>query len=145
MSTDGIKCSLKATEYLSYDAVISVLLQTLKALEIIKECIPGNWPDCIDWTNDRLKEVWQDSGSFPGLGSILCAVGFKFGIVLANEIKRKISDGVVFEEYVAHVLQSPEDYFNTDIAASIGRTEQGSFSLSPATVNHCSGFFLAYP
>lgn len=116
-----------ATEHLSYDAVISVLLQTLKALEIIKECIPGNWQDCIDWTNERLKEVWQDRGSFPGLGSMLCAVGFKFGIVLANEIKRKISDGVVFEEYVAHALQNPENLVSADIAASIGRTEQGSF------------------
>lgn len=117
-----------ATEHLSHDAVISVLLQTLKALEIIKECIPGNWQDCIDWANERLKEVWQDRGSFPGLGSMLCAVGFKFGIVLANEIKKKISDGAVFEEYVAHVLQSPKSYFNKDIAASIGRTELGSFS-----------------
>ena len=59
---------------------------------------------------------------------MLCAVGFKFGIVLANEIKKKISDGAVFEEYVAHVLQSPKSYFNKDIAASIGRTELGSFS-----------------
>jgi len=116
-----------ATEHLSYDAVISVLLQILKALEIIKEFIPGNWQDCIDWTNERLKEVWQDRGSFPGLGSMLCAVGFKFGIVLSNEIKRKISDGVAFEEYVAQALQSPEKFFSVDIVTSIGKTEQGSF------------------
>ena len=31
-----------ASEWVSYDAVISVLLQTVKALEIIKDCIPGN-------------------------------------------------------------------------------------------------------
>ena len=116
-----------ATEHLSYDAVINVLLQTLKALEIIRGCIPGNWQDCIDWTNERLKEVWQDRGAFPGLGSMLCAVGFKLGIVIANEIKRKISDGVVIEEYVACALQGPKDYFSADIVASIGRTEQGSF------------------
>ena len=38
-----------ATEHLSYDAVISVLLQTIKALEIVKNCIPGNWEECIVW------------------------------------------------------------------------------------------------
>jgi len=116
-----------ATEHLSHDAVISVLLQTIKALDIIKDCIPGNWQGCIDWTNQRLKEVWKDRGSFPGLGPMLCAVGFKYGIVLAHEIEKTISEGIVVEEYVADVLQRPEKYFNKDLANSIGRTEQGSF------------------
>lgn len=37
-----------ATEHLSYDAVIGVLLQTIKALGIIKDCIPGNGQECIN-------------------------------------------------------------------------------------------------
>ena len=44
-----------ATEHVSYDAVVSVLLQIIKALEIIKECIPGNWNECITWTRQRLQ------------------------------------------------------------------------------------------
>ena len=120
-----------ATEHLSYDAVISVLLQTLKALDIIKNCIPGNWQECIEWTNARLNEVWIDRGAFPGLGAMLCAVGFKFGVVIANEIKNSISKDDNFEEYVTRALKKPKDFFNTDIAASIGKTEQGAFlSLS---------------
>ena len=50
-----------ATEHLSYDAVISVLLQIIKSLEIIKDCIPGNWNECIKWTRERLNEVWLSS------------------------------------------------------------------------------------
>jgi ATP-dependent exoDNAse (exonuclease V) alpha subunit len=120
-----------ATEHLSYDAVISVLLQTLKVLDIIKNCIPGNWQECIEWTNARLNEVWIDRGAFPGLGAMLCAIGFKFGVVIANEIKNSISKDDSFEEYVSKVLKKPKDFFNTDIAASIGKTEQGAFlSLS---------------
>src|SRR5699024_1312917 len=76
-----------ATEQLSYDAVISVMLQTIKALEIIKECIPGNWHECITWTKQRLQEVWKDRGPFPGLGSMLSAIGFERGEMIAREIK----------------------------------------------------------
>lgn len=116
-----------ATEQLSYDAVISVLLQTLKALAIIKDCIPGNWQDCIDWTTARLNEVWLDRGAFPGLGAMLCAVGFKFGIILANDIKNAISDDENYENYVTSALKNPKDYFRKEVASSVGKTEQGSF------------------
>ncbi|MBR3935388.1 MAG: sigma-70 family RNA polymerase sigma factor [Oscillospiraceae bacterium] len=80
-----------ATEQLSYDAVISVLLQTIKALEIIKESIPGNWAHCISWTKDRLAEVWRDRGPFPGLGSMLSAVGFRCGEIMAKELENSIN------------------------------------------------------
>lgn len=116
-----------ATEHLSYDAVISVLLQTIKALGIIKDCIPGNWQECIDWTNECLNEVWLDRGAFPGLGAMLCAVGFKFGIVIANEIKNKISKNVSYEEYVCDALRAPKNFFSGKIPASIGKTDQNAF------------------
>lgn len=116
-----------ATEQVSHDAVISVLLQTLKALEIIKDCIPGNWQDCIDWTTARLNEVWLDRGAFPGLGAMLCAVGFKFGVVLASDIKNIISEGEGYDGFVVKAIKDPTDYFRSDIAASIGKTEQGAF------------------
>jgi hypothetical protein len=116
-----------ATEHLSYDAIISVLLQTIRALDIIKDCIPGNWQECIDWTNKRLQEVWFDRGAFSGLGAMLCAVGFKFGIVIANQIKNKISEGVSYEEFVCDVIRSPQNTLSTDITASIGKTEQNAF------------------
>ncbi|NLN48484.1 MAG: hypothetical protein GX154_05235, partial [Clostridiales bacterium] len=116
-----------ATEQVSHDAVISVLLQTLKALDILKDCIPGYWQDCIDWTTARLNEVWLDRGAFPGLGSMLCAVGFKFGVVLASDIKNIISEGEDYEGFVAKTIKNPTAYFRSEIAASIGKTEQGAF------------------
>ncbi|MEI6285232.1 MAG: ATP-dependent RecD-like DNA helicase [Bacillota bacterium] len=120
-----------ATEHLSNDAVIDVLLQTIKSLEIIKGCISGNWQECIDWTKDRLKEVWLDRGAFPGLGAMLCAMGFQFGIVIANEIRNCIGKNVSYEEYVCDTICAPKKYLSGDISASIGKTEQEAFlSLS---------------
>ena len=120
-----------ATEQLSYDAVISVLLQTIKALEIIKECISGNWQECIDWTIARLNEVWIDRGAFPGLGAILCAIGFKYGIVLANELKKTIGECEDYESFLSKALKKPQAYFKAEISSSVNKTAQGAyFSLS---------------
>ena len=116
-----------ATEHVSYDAVINVLLQTIKALEIIKECIPGNWQECSDWTHERLNEVWLDRGAYPGLGSMLCCVGFKFGKVIADEIKSKIGERASYEEYVSETVRNPAKYLSYEACESIRNTEQKSF------------------
>ncbi|GMO14748.1 MAG: ATP-dependent RecD-like DNA helicase [Termitinemataceae bacterium] len=84
-----------ATEHLSYDAVIEVLLQTKKALNYIKmHKLPGgNWTECINWINERIEEVWNDRGAFPGLGAMLKAVGFKSALLLAEKVKQELKDG----------------------------------------------------
>lgn len=111
-----------ATEHLSYDAVISVLLQMIKALTIIKDCIPGNWSDCITWTRNRLKEVWLDRGPFPGLSSMLRAVGFSRSEVIAREIKSRVSDNKGYENTLYSAFQSPEEYFTPLVLDALGST-----------------------
>lgn len=120
-----------ATEQLSYDAVISVLLQTIKALEIIKESIPGNWNECITWTKNRLKEVWIDRGVFPGLGAMLNAVGFRRGEIIARELKAKITNLSDYESTLIQALKAPKDYFSSLVTSTLGSTEVNTFlSLS---------------
>lgn len=116
-----------ATEHLSHDAVISVFIQALKALQVVKQCIPGDWQQCIDWTNDRLREVWLDRGPFPGLGAMLSAIGFKYGILMANELRNKIGSGTTYEKCVTDAIRDPKGTFSSNIAASIRKTEQGAF------------------
>jgi hypothetical protein len=116
-----------ATEHLSFDAVISVLLQTIKALRIIKQCIPGNWDECIAWTNARLEEVWKDRGAFPGAGIMLYAMGFKSGILIAEEVKGVLKDGETFVAKLEQAIAGPRKYLSSGAAASIGTTEQNAF------------------
>ena len=120
-----------ATEHLSYDAVISVLLQTIKALEIIKECIPGNWKACILWCKQRLQEVWWDRGPFPGLGAMLSAMGFQRGEIIAKEIKPYISDLSQYEAVVEKVFREPKKYFSQKVLSTLGRTELDTFHSLP--------------
>lgn len=120
-----------ATEHLSYDAVISVLLQTIKALEIIKECIPGNWSQCIAWTKARLSDVWHDRGPFPGLASMLYAVGFRCGEIMAKELKSHINDTTMYETTLIKALDAPKIYFSPKVLKALGRTEIDTFKALP--------------
>ncbi len=116
-----------ATEHVSHDAVISVLLQIIKSLEIIKKCIPGNWNECINWTRDRLNEVWLDRGVFPGFESMLYAIGIKSTYVIANSIKSMIQDESVFEMKVEEIFSKPDAFFDTRELKMLGKTEIKSF------------------
>jgi len=116
-----------ATEHLSHDAVISVLLQTVKALNIVKQCISGNWDECITWVNARLAEVWQDRGTFPGAGMLLYAMGFKCGLLIANEVKNTLADGESFAKKLEQVVSQPNKHLSAEIAVSIDKTMQNTF------------------
>ena len=111
-----------ATEWVSYDAVIDVLLQSIKAFGIIKTCIPGNWDECISWARTRLLEVWEARGAYPGLGSMLCGMGFKYGLVIAEKFKEKYTNEHNFWDEFENALNNPQDIFSQDIAAAIDPT-----------------------
>lgn len=117
-----------ATEHLSYDAVISVLLQTIRVLGIVKQCIPGNWDEYIVWTNARLAEVWKDRGAFPGTGIMLYAMGFKFGILIAEEVKNLLAYGESFIAKLEQAIAEPERFLSAEVAASINKTEKITFT-----------------
>ena len=116
-----------ATERLTYDAVISVLLQSIKVLNIVKNCIPGNWDECIKWANARLVEVWKDRGAFPGAGIMLFAMNFKSGILIAEEIKDQIGDAGSFIAKLEQAITDPKKHLSPEVAASIGKTEREAF------------------
>ena len=116
-----------ATEHLSYDAVISVLLQTIKALGIVKQCIDGNWDECIAWANARLAEVWKDRGAFPGAGIMLYVMGFKHGIIIAEEIKSSLTEDESYIAKLEKAIQEPRMHLSADVAAGVGKTEKNAF------------------
>lgn len=120
-----------ATEHTGYDAVIRILNKTISALKIIKSCIPGNWNDCIKWCKARLDEVWLDRGPFPGFGSMLAAINFKHGDLIAKEIKKKITDISNFENEVYAIFDSRRDIFPKKLQSDITTTKIESFKKLP--------------
>lgn len=86
-----------ASEHLSHDAVIDVIIQCLKVIELYKRCrIPGDWNHVTEWLNEQLNKAWKDRGAYPGLGAMLSAFGIESGPVIAREInsKKNSSDAI---------------------------------------------------
>ncbi|MDD6794468.1 MAG: AAA family ATPase [Clostridiaceae bacterium] len=108
-----------ATEHLSYDAVIDVLLQSIKSLSTINNCLDSDWSQSIRWLNERLAEVWKDRGAFPGLGAMLCAMGIDTGIVIYKKIKELMKDNDDIWDVVDKVINNPNNYLSKELSSSI--------------------------
>lgn len=78
-----------ATEHLSYDGTIDTLLRIIKAFEYIAQFDDIEIPSqkYINWCKNRLKEVWEERGGYPGLGEMLYAFGVKKGLPISEKIK----------------------------------------------------------
>ena len=122
-----------ASEHLSYDAVIDVLLRCIKAFTIINDCLDEDYSNVLTWLNEQLAIVWEDRGAFPGLGVMLSAFGIQLGIPMAREIKASFEENHNdFWEYVDAVIADPEPYMSESICKSITPIIQKTWkSLKP--------------
>ena len=80
-----------ATEHVSYDAMIDVILSCIKAFEKINDCLEEDYSNVLEWLNVRLAEVWEDRGAFPGLGPMFSAMEIPLGVLMAKQIREKAS------------------------------------------------------
>ena len=109
-----------ATEHLSYDGTIDTLLQTIKVLEYINGKIEGNWNECISWCKERLEEVWIDRGGYPGLGEMLCAIGMKKGLFIADEINEQLkAEKYNFREALEIAFTDSKSFLPAELFKSI--------------------------
>jgi hypothetical protein len=81
-----------ASEHLTNDGAIASLLSCNRALENIKKAVDGPWEQVKIWIDQRLNELWNMRGPFPGMGAALHAFCILHGNLLALEIEKIISD-----------------------------------------------------
>lgn len=84
-----------ASEHVSDDVAISVLMQLKKSLEDISKIdyIQGNVIDCRVWIDAKIEELWASKSVYPSLGMMLSAVldsdnGCFPGMFIANELDK---------------------------------------------------------
>ena len=75
-----------ATEHVAHDAALSLLLTLSSTVKKLAEVAPGNWSAAGHWLSDRVSEVWQARGPYPGLGAALAAFGIGEGVLLAHSV-----------------------------------------------------------
>lgn len=86
-----------AAEWVSYDAVIDILNQSRNALKNISKLglhiANHEWVNVqLEYIDNQLKNVWNQRGIFPGLGSILSAFGVNYGSDIARHIDTSKND-----------------------------------------------------
>lgn len=86
-----------AAEWVSYDAAIDVLNQAKNALKNIAKLMlkeaNHEWVNVqLEYIDKQLKNVWNQRGIFPGLGSILSAFGVRYGFDVAKHVDTSEND-----------------------------------------------------
>lgn len=74
---------LYASEHVSTATAIAALLSVKSALSRYGERFGGDWTRQLKWIDRRLGELWKLRGPYPGLGSVLGAMGVEYGHQLA--------------------------------------------------------------
>lgn len=73
-----------ASEHVAPGSAIAALLSVKQALSTYTERFGGSWSSQLRWIDHRLGELWSLRGPYPGLGSILSAMGVEHGYQLAH-------------------------------------------------------------
>lgn len=81
-----------ASEHVSHDAALSILLELDRVVEKIAPLVPGTWDAVRQWLSDRVAEVWEARGPCPGLGAALSAFGVPEGVLLALSAQGELGD-----------------------------------------------------
>jgi hypothetical protein len=81
-----------ASEHVSHDAALSLLLTLGAAVERFEGLVPGFWAPVKQWLSDRVGEVWRARGPCPGLGAALAAFGINEGVLLAHAAARELTE-----------------------------------------------------
>jgi hypothetical protein len=76
-----------ACETISVDIALSMLVKCLDSVRAIRRhgIAKGPWAMREDWLNAQIATAWKDRGAFPGLGSVLEAMGMRLGTSLVME------------------------------------------------------------
>jgi hypothetical protein len=81
-----------ASEHVSHDAALTLLLALDRAVEGISPLVSGSWTGVREWLGARIAEVWEARGPCPGLGAALAAFGIPQGVLLAYAAQSRIGD-----------------------------------------------------
>ena len=76
------------SEHAAADVALSTLVRCLDAVRAIRHhgIAEGPWAGREDWLNEQIAQTWRERGAFPGLGSVLEALGLRLGTALSLEL-----------------------------------------------------------
>lgn len=124
------------TEHVSHDSAVAALLSCADALRRIGDVVPGDWSRHIAWIDAELNRIWRLRGPFPGLGSVLKALGIEGGNLIAYDLalSQRQGDAEWHEDawqLVEQAIQDPS-LLSEGVRNMLGKTERDLYkSLAP--------------
>jgi exodeoxyribonuclease V alpha subunit len=104
-------------EHVTDDMAVGLLERLIQCVETIQRDakVLGPWRRHLVWLNDRLAEVWQDRGPFPGIGSVLDYLDFPSGTAfhrmhLADFVRKNENPWAYVSAILEGSAEPPDDY-----------------------------------
>jgi ATP-dependent exoDNAse (exonuclease V) alpha subunit len=126
------------SELVSHDSAIDALLALRHALLNCGRLLGNSYDAQIEWINDRLSEIWDMRGAYPGLGAVLSAMQLPEGNLIAREIEKHLhqkDEGKLLTDpwqLVNELFNGSSEWLLQDIRKKIGKTFSGIWQkLSP--------------
>ena len=116
------------SEHVNHDTAIDSLIVLRDSLLKFSKLLDKNYSTQIDWINNEISRLWNMRGAFPGLGSVLSAMGIPEGNLIAWELERIINkkDGDMATtnpwDYVDRILKGDKTILPNQLTKQIGGT-----------------------
>lgn len=111
-----------ASEHVSHDTAIYMLLESKRVLELcIEKGIGKNLEASLKWIHDRLIEIEKLRGPYPGLGSALTAFGLQQGHFIATHITENYPSDKIWDA-VGAIFNDPRKNLPQNLSRQIGLT-----------------------
>jgi len=118
-----------ASEHVSHDAAIALLLSIDRAIKKFAPLVSESWGGPKTWLSDRLAEVWQARGPCPGLGAALKAFGIDEGVLLAYDAQSRLGDNEDPWPLINKWLRDPNLY--SEVSSRVGGTMSKKWARLP--------------
>lgn len=118
-----------ASEHVSHDAALAILLSINDAIKRFEPLVSGNWDGPKSWLSDRLADVWQARGPCPGLGAALKAFGIDEGVLLAYAAQSRLGDNEDPWPLINKWLRDPTS--STEVSSRVGGTMSKKWACLP--------------
>ena len=109
-----------ASEHVTHDAAIAVLLGGIEGLERARELFGADVDQSLRWAGERLADLWRRRGPFPGLGAALYAFGVDHANLFAYRLSGMLEPDADPWPLVHECLDDPRS-LGAEWAARIGK------------------------
>jgi len=100
-----------ASELVEHDTAIEALLQIAAALKQSSKILARDFSRELQWVDDRIAEIWDMRGAFPGMGPVLAALKFENANAFTWEVEKHI-----FNKYGDLLHSNPWDVFEAEVS-----------------------------